>query len=216
MNRRPRILLADDHTLLLDAFRRVLEPECEVVGTVTDGRALLEVAPRLAPDAVVLDIAMPGLNGLDACVHLKEALPATQVVFLTASLDPDLAVEAFHRGASAYLVKHSAASELFAAIRSALAGHRYLTPLLAKGTPLDVFLNREVPRPGDKLTSRQREVLQLLAEGHAMKEVARLLNVTPRTVAFHKYTMMRQFGIRTSAELVQYAVQQRLVAPRSP
>jgi len=122
MNRRPRILLADDHTLLLDAFRRVLEPECEVVGTVTDGRALLEVAPRLAPDAVVLDIAMPGLNGLDACVHLKEALPATQVVFLTASLDPDLAVEAFHRGASAYLVKHSAASELFAAIRSALPG----------------------------------------------------------------------------------------------
>jgi DNA-binding NarL/FixJ family response regulator len=214
MNCRPRVLLADDHTLLLDAFRRVLEPDCEVVGTVTDGRALLEAAPRLAPDVVVLDIAMPGLNGLDACVHLKEALPATRVVFLTANLDPDLAVEAFRRGASAYLVKHSAAPELFAAIRSALAGHRYLTPLLAQGVPLEVFLNREVPRPGDKLTSRQREVLQLLAEGHAMKVVAGLLNVTPRTVAFHKYTMMKELGIRTGAELVQYAVQQGLVSVR--
>lgn len=214
MNCRPRILLADDHTMLLDAFKRVLEPACEVVGSVADGRALLAAAPKLKPDVIVLDIAMPRLNGLDACRQLKQMTPETKLVFLTANEDPDLAVEAFQAGASAYLLKNSASSELFTAIEQVLAGKIYLTPLVTKGTPVGVFLRRDVKASGEKLTARQREVLQLLAEGRAMKEVADLLGVTPRTVAFHKYTMMEQLGLKTSAELVQYAVANRLVAPR--
>ena len=211
MNRRPRVLLADDHTMLLDAFQRVLEPACEVVGSVADGRALLEAAPRLKPDIIVLDIAMPRLNGLDACRQLKQTLPETKLIFLTANEDPDLAVEALQMGASAYLLKNSASSELFTAIQHALAGRIYLTPLVTKGTPVGVFLSRDVKAAGEKLTARQREVLQLLAEGRPMKEVADLLGVTPRTVAFHKYTIMEQLGLKTSAELVQYAVEHRLV-----
>jgi len=215
MNRRPRVLLADDHTMLLDAFKRVLEPACEVVGSVADGRALLEAAPKLKPDVIVLDIAMPRLNGLDASRQLKQTMPETKLVFLTANEDPDLAVEAFQMGASAYLLKNSASSELFTAIQHALAGKIYITPLVTKGTPVGVFLSRDLKASGQKLTARQREVLQLLAKGRAMKEVADLLGVTPRTVAFHKYTIMEQLSLKTSAELVQYAVQQGMVGNKS-
>ena len=211
MNRRPRVLLADDHTMLLDAFQRVLEPACEVVGSVADGRALLEAAPKLKPDVIVLDIAMPRLNGLDACRQLKQTMPETKLVFLTANEDPDFAVEAFRMGAAAYLLKNSASSELFTAIQHAFAGKIYITPLVTKGLPVGVFLSRDVKASGEKLTARQREVLQLLAEGRPMKEVADLLGLTPRTVAFHKYTIMEQLGLKTSAELVQYAVEHRLV-----
>ncbi len=210
---RPRVLLADDHALLLEAFQRLLTPACEVVGTVADGRALLEVAPRLKPEVIVLDISMPRLNGIEACRQLQPQLPGAKWVFLTVSEDPDLAAEAFRLGASAFLLKSSAASELFAAIQMAMQGKRYVTPLLTKGVPLSVFLDRPSSRLAEKLTARQREVLQLLAEGRVMKEVADILKVTPRTVAFHKYTIMRQLGLKTTAELVQYAVRHGLVGP---
>ena len=210
---RPRILLADDHTMLLAAFQQLLAPTCDVVGTVADGRALLEAAPRLKPDVVVLDISMPLLNGIDACRQLQPKLPDTRWVFLTVSEDPDLAVEAFRLGASGFLLKSSAASELFSAIQMALEGRRYATPLLTKGVPLGVFLDRAPNPHGEKLTARQREVLQLLAEGKVMKEVANLLGVSPRTVAFHKYAIMEQLGVKTSAELVQYAVKHGLGQP---
>jgi DNA-binding NarL/FixJ family response regulator len=210
---RPRVLLADDHTMLVEAFQRLLSPAYEVVGTVADGRALLEAAPRLKPDVIVADVSMPRLNGIDACRQLQPQLPKTKWVFLTVNADPDLAVEAIRLGASAYLLKSSAASELFAAIQSAMSGSLYITPLLTKGVPLGVFLSRRVHAQADKLTARQREVLQLLAEGRLMKEVADILGVTPRTVAFHKYTIMQQLGVKTSAELVQYAVKLGLVRP---
>lgn len=211
MSARPRVLLADDHTMLLDAFRRLLEPACNVLGAVSDGRALLEAAPRLKPDVIVVDISMPLLNGLDACRQLQPRLPKTRWVFLTVNEDPDVAVEAFRLGGLGYLLKSSAASELFLAIQKAMRGEPYLTPLLAKGTPLGVFLTRAARRSPDRLTPRQREVVQLLAEGRLMKEIASLLGVTPRTVAFHKYSIMKQLGVKSSAELVRYAVQHGLV-----
>ena len=211
MNPRTRVLLADDHTILLEAFRQLLSPVCEVVGAVTDGRKLLEAAEELRPDVIVLDISMPLLNGIEACRQLQPKLPDTRWVFLTVNEDPDLAVETFRLGASAFLLKSSAASELFSAIEMAMEGRRYITPLLTKGESLGVFLDRVPHAPGDKLTTRQREVLQLLAEGKLMKEAADILGVTPRTVAFHKYSIMQQLGVKTSAELVQYAVKLGLV-----
>jgi DNA-binding NarL/FixJ family response regulator len=210
----PRILLADDHTLLLDAFRRLLEPAFTVVATVTDGHALLEAARRLQPDIVVADIAMPHLNGLDACERLLLDLPDTRLVFLTVSEDPDLAAEAIRRGAAGFLLKKGAASELFLALERVLAGQTYVTPLVL-AEPAAVFVaraRRASPQP--PLTLRQREVLQLLAEGRSMKEAAEILRVTPRTIAFHKYGMMDQLGLETGAELVQYAVRAGLVRPR--
>ena len=213
MKPRPRILLADDHTMLLAAFQQLLAPTCEVVGAVADGRALLEAALRLKPEVIVLDISMPLLNGIEACRQLQPKLPDTRWVFLTVNEDPVLAAEAFRLGASGFLLKSSAASELFSAIQMALEGRRYVTPLLTKGEPLGVFLDRASNPHGEKLTARQREVLQLLAEGKVMKEVADILGVTPRTVAFHKYAIMEQLGVKTSAELVQYAVRHGLGRP---
>jgi DNA-binding NarL/FixJ family response regulator len=207
----PRVLLADDHAMLLAAFRQLLAPACEVVGAVSDGRALLEAAPRLKPDVIVVDIFMPRLNGIDACRQLQPQLPGTRWVFLTVNEDPDLAAEAFRLGASAFLLKSSAASELFRAIQMAMEGKHYVTPLLTKGVPLPVFLDRSASPQAEKLTARQREVLQLLAEARVMKEVADILQVTPRTVAFHKYAIWQQLGVKTTAELVQYAVKHGLV-----
>jgi DNA-binding NarL/FixJ family response regulator len=211
MNNRPRVLLADDHTMLLDAFRQLLAPLCDVVGAVSDGRALLEAAPRLKPDVIVLDISMPQLNGMDACRQLQPRLPQSKWIFLTVNEDPDVAVEAFRLGASGYLIKSSAASELFLAIQKAMRGEPYITPLLTKGMPLGVFLTRSEHPPTDDLTARQREVVQLLAEGRLMKEVADILGITLRTVGFHKYTIMKKLGVESSAELVQYAVRHGLL-----
>jgi len=211
MTVRPRVLLADDHTMLLEAFQRMLAPTCDVVGAVSNGHALLEAAPRLKPHVIVVDISMPLLNGMDACRQLQPRLPETKWVFLTVNEDPDIAVEAFRLGALGYLLKSSAAAELFVAIQKAMRGELYLTPLLAKGMPLGVFLTRKAPPPTDGLTPRQREFVQLLAEGRLMKEIAAILNVTPRTVAFHKYSIMKQLGVKSSAELVQYAVQHGIV-----
>lgn len=200
--------------MLLDAFRRLLEPHCEIVGTASDGRALVELAVKSNPDVVVLDISMPRLNGIDAAAQLRRKLPAVKVVFLTVNEDPDVAAEAIRLGASAFLLKSSASGELISAIELALAGKTYITPLITKGRPLSVFLNEAGKPAADKLTARQREVLQLLAEGRSMKEAADILKLTPRTVAFHKYTMMETLGLKTGAELVQYAVEHHIVSPR--
>lgn len=208
---RPRVLLADDHRLLREAFARLLESECEVVGAVADGRALLAEAPGLRPDVVVLDIAMPLLNGLDAARQLKQVMPRVKVVFLTMNEDPDVATEAFRAGASGYLLKNSAASELLQAIREVFRGHSYVTPLVTQGL-VDAFLHHtESPGHPVELSPRQREVLQLLAEGHTMKEIAHILKITPRTVAFHKYSMMEQLRVKSSAELVKFAVKQHII-----
>jgi DNA-binding NarL/FixJ family response regulator len=206
---RPRILLADDHTLLLEAFRALLEPEFEVVGTVTDGRALLGDCSRLHPDVVVLDISMPLLNGLDAGRQIKAERPSIKLIYLTMNPDPFFAGEALRLGASGYVLKMSAASELKQAIKEALRHRSYITPLIA-GEAVGALINHQPART--ELTTRQREVLQLLAEGRSMKEVAAILNVTPRTVAFHKYRMMEQLQVKSSAALVQFAVKSGVVA----
>lgn len=213
MKFRARIVLAEDHAMLRDAFRRLLEPRHEVLQAVADGRSLVEAVTQMEPDIVLLDISMPLLNGVDAGQQIQKRLPKARLIYLTVNEDPDLAAELLRRGAAGYLIKNSASSELFTAIDQVLAGNVYLTPLLAKGQSLEQFLRRQVPSCPDKLTPRQREVLQLLAEGYAMKQVADRLNLTPRTVAFHKYTTMEHLGIKTSAELVQYAVKHGLVSP---
>ena len=207
----PRVMLADDHTILLEAFRRLLEGKCEVVGAVSDGRALLKEAPALRPDVVVADIGMPLLNGLEAGRQLKEILPTVKLVFLTMNEDPDLAVEAMRAGASAYLLKKSAASELFRSIQDVLKGKTYVTPKIARGMQQSFIRNPQGRSPDKTLTARQREVIQLLAEGKSMKEAADCLNVTPRTVAFHKYRVMEELGLKTSADLVQFAIKSRIV-----
>jgi len=206
----PRVLLADDHTLLLGAFEKLLAAECEIVGQVSDGRALVAEAERLKPDVVVLDIAMPLLNGLDAGRQIKQLRKAVKLVFVTMNEDSDLAAEAFRAGASAYLLKRSAASELLVAIREVMKGRSYVTPLVTEGL-VGSFMDAANRKPAHDLTPRQREVLQLLAEGHSMKQVAALLNVTPRTVAFHKYRMMEQLNIRSNAELIQFAITHHIV-----
>ena len=205
-----RVLLADDHTLLLGAFEKLLAPEFDVVGTVSDGRELVAAAQRLKPDVIVLDIGMPLLNGLEAGRQIKHLLPDTKLVFLTMNEDSDLAAEAFRAGASAYLLKRSATAELVTAIREVINGRSYVTPLVTAGL-VGSFMQPQDKKPLHQLTPRQREVLQLLAEGHSMKQVADLLHVTPRTVQFHKYSMMQQLGIKSSAELIQFAVRQHIV-----
>ncbi|MGC1388314.1 MAG: response regulator transcription factor [Steroidobacteraceae bacterium] len=213
MSPRPRVVLADDHVMLLDAFRRLLEPQCEIVGTACDGRALIELALRIKPEIIILDISMPHLNGMDACAQLRHKLPGVKFIFLTVNEDADVAAQAIGLGASAFLLKSSASAELTRAIECALSGRAYITPLITRGKPLGVFLDEAAAPSAEKLTVRQREVLQLLAEGKMMKEAADILKVTPRTIAFHKYAIMEQLGIKTSAELVQYAVKHHLVGP---
>src|SRR5580765_5576024 len=187
---RTRLLIADDHTLLAEACKSLLEPEFEVVGIVDNGRALLRTACELKPEVVILDIAMPQLNGLDAGEEIKRLLPATKLVYLTMNMSPDVAAEAFRRGASAYVVKHAAASELITAVRRALSSESYLSPIITKET-VDYLLRSGSSYAKEKrITRRQREVLQLLAEGMSMKEIANVLNLQPGTVAFHKYRIM--------------------------
>ena len=209
--KRPRVLLADDHRLLCEAFARLLEPTCEVVGTVHDGRALVVAASDIRPDVVVLDIGMPLLNGLEAGRQLKQLMPELKLVFLTVNEDPELAAEAFRVGASAYLLKNSAASELFKAIHEVSQGRSYVTPLATGGLVGSLMRDPGTARGTGQLSMRQREVLQLLAEGRTMKEIARILTITPRTVAFHKYCMMEDLRIRTNAELIQFAIKHRIV-----
>jgi DNA-binding NarL/FixJ family response regulator len=207
---RTRVLLADDHALLLGAFEKLLSGEFDIVGQAADGRALVAAAEQLKPDVIVLDISMPLLNGLEAGRQIKQKHKEIKLVYVTMTEDADLASEAFRLGASGYLLKRSAASELTTAIREVVQGRSYITPLIANAL-IGTLLHPEAQQPGRDLTPRQREVLQLLAEGHSMKEVANLLNISPRTVAFHKYEMMLQLNLETTAELVQYAVRHHIV-----
>lgn len=207
---RPRVLLADDHALLLGAFEKLLAEECDIVGQASDGRALVAAAETLKPDLIVLDISMPLLNGLEAGRQIKQKLRHVKLVFVTMNEDPDLAVEAFRIGASGYLLKTSAPSELSTAVREVMQGRSYVTPLITKDLVASLMRTNS-SKPGHRLTPRQREVLQLLAEGRSMKEVASVLNLTPRTVAFHKYRMMEQLKVKSTAELIQYAVKHHIV-----
>jgi len=208
---RARLVIADDHTLLAEACARLLEPEFEVVAVVNNGRALLEAGARLRPEVAVVDIAMPELNGLDAGQQLKALLPSIKIVFLTVTLDPQIAAEAFRRGASAYVVKNSAASELTAAIREALKGKSYLSPLITEDTVKFLLRSGKSYEGERRITTRQREVLQLLAEGMSMKQIAFTLNLKPGTVAFHKYRAMENLGLKTNTELLQYAIKHHIV-----
>lgn len=208
---RARVLLADDHLMLVEALKKVLEAEYEVVGSVGDGLALLKAAEKLRPDVVVLDIAMPLMNGLDAGRQLQRDMPAVKLVFLTMNEDPYLVGEAFHAGASAYLLKQGAALELTKAISDVLKGRIYITPCVAGGLANISLLDPEAREHAPQPTPRQRQVIQLLAEGRSMKETADLLNITMRTVASHKYRVMELLQIKTSAELIRYAVKHRIV-----
>jgi DNA-binding NarL/FixJ family response regulator len=207
-----RVILADDHTLILDALKKLLEPEFEVVGTFGDGRSLVEAAPQLKPDVIVLDIGMPIMNGLNAGQRLKRLMPAVKLIYLTMNHDQDMAAEAFRLGANGYLLKNSAGSELVAAIREVARGGSYVTSLMTEDVVGSVPRHFKKLKSTNHLTMRQKEVLQLLAEGRSMKEAGVILNVSPRTVAFHKYSMMEHLQIKTSAELVQYAMNRQLLA----
>jgi DNA-binding NarL/FixJ family response regulator len=209
----PKVVIADDHTLVAEACRKLLEADYEIVATVSDGRALVRAVAEFRPHLVIVDVAMPSLNGLDAAQQAKELMPSVKVVFLTMNHDADLAAEAFRRGASGYLLKTCAASELVVAVREVLRGKSYLSPMIAKDT-VDFLLRqgKKLVDDADKLTERQREVLQLLAEGKCMKEVAAALNLTPRTVAFHKYRIMEVLNVKSNAGLVQYAIRNHLIA----
>ena len=211
--KRISVLLADDHEICCAGFKKLLEPVYDVVGCVNDGRTLLKVATELKPDVVVVDIGMPLLNGLDAGRELKRSLPHTKLIFLTMNPDSELAAEALRAGASAYLLKTSHASELPTAIQYALKGISYITPLVRRAMDEKYLRDPKAAARRYQLTDRQREVLQLLAEGRQMKEIADILNVRLRTVQFHKYRIMEGLGVTTNAELVQYALRLGLIAP---
>ena len=207
---KPRVLLADDHALLVGAFEKLLSGEFDIIGQVNDGRALVAAAAKLQPDVIVLDISMPLMNGLEAGRQVKQQNRNIKLIYVTMNEDSDIAAEAFRAGASGYILKRSAVSELSTAIREVMLGRSYITPLVATGL-VGSLMHTDDAKLTDVLTSRQREVLQLLAEGHSMKQVAGVLNLTPRTVAFHKYRMMEQLKVKSSAELVQYAVKHHIV-----
>lgn len=208
---KPRILLADDHALVIEGFRRILEGPYELVGTVGDGRALVEAAKRLQPDIVILDVSMPLLNGIDAAAQLKKCCPTAKVIVVTMHADREYVRSAFEAGASAYVLKRSAVDELEQAIRAVLGGHSYITPLITQDV-VDVFLAKTVDKTGgDALTLRQREVLQLLAEGRTAKEIANLLNISSRTVEFHKGQILAQLHLQTTADLIKYALTHGIV-----
>lgn len=210
---KPRVLMADDHSIFLAGVRKLIEDQCEVVGTVEDGRALLEAAERLKPELILLDISMPLLNGLEASRHLKKMLPETKLLFLTMHASPRYATEAFKAGAHGFLLKQSAASELPQAITALMQGKHYLTPSIAKPVIDQALKLAETPtiKGGlDKLTARQREILQLIGEGKGTKEIATLLNLSVKTVQFHKTCLMQELDIHTTAELMRYAITQGL------
>ena len=210
--RRPKIFLADDHKLLVDAFSNLLESMYDIVGTASDGREMLSMVSKLKPDVVVLDISMPNLNGFDAGEKLKKILPDIKLIFLTVNEDSDMVAESFRIGANGYLLKSSAASELFQAIDAVLDGGNYVTPKIAKGMISSFIKDPSGHKVHGSLSLRQREVVQLLAEGNTMKQVASALNITPRTVAFHKYQIMEDLEIKTNSELIQYAIKHGLVS----
>jgi DNA-binding NarL/FixJ family response regulator len=210
--RRPRVLLADDHLMVAEALKSLLAPEFDLVGVVEDGRALVDAAGRLRPDVIVADVTMPHLNGIDALIQLRQIGDRVPVVFLTMHRNASFARRALDAGASGFVLKHSAPAELISALRAALEGKTYLTPQLA--TEVLEGMKQGPEQAGDALASvtpRQREVLQLLAEGRAVKEIATTLSISARTVEFHKYQMMETLGLHTNAELIHFAIKHGLV-----
>ena len=210
---RPRLLLADDHTLLLEGIRLMLEPEFELVGSVEDGQALLAAAEKLKPDVILLDISMPVLNGIDAARQLRKIIPSSRLIFLTMHGDADYVTEAFRVGASGYLLKRSAASELVTAIREVLKGHHYVSPLVTRNA-LELLIGgaKADSKFADGLTPRQRQVLQLVAEGRTRKEIAGTLGISVKTVEFHKATLARELNLRTSSDFTLYAIEHGIIA----
>lgn len=204
---KPRVLLADDHALVLEGFKKLLEQHCQVVGSVEDGRSLLDAAKRLRPDIVVLDISMPQLNGLDAARRLRKIVPHARLIFVTVHADPDYVTQAFKAGASAYLLKRSAGSELSQAVEAVKNGNYYVTSLIAKDL-VQSAISETGPHIAHRnhLPTRQREILQLVAEGLTLKEIASTLGLSPKTVEYHKSKLMEQLGLHTTAELTKYAL----------
>jgi DNA-binding NarL/FixJ family response regulator len=213
MRPRVRVLLADDHKIILNGLRSLLEPEFELVGKVEDGRALVSAAEKLRPDVIVVDISMPLLNGIEAVRQIKKLDPQVKVIFLTMHPDVTYAIRAFEAGASGYVLKHSASSELLTAIHEAIKGRTYVTPMIA-GELVQSYKEGSHHQPDEKqqLTQRQREILQLLAEGGSVKEIAEILKISPRTVEFHKYTLMSKLKLKTNSALVQYAIKHGITA----
>ncbi|HKJ13288.1 MAG: response regulator transcription factor [Desulfobulbaceae bacterium] len=210
---RSRILLADDHRIVAEGMRSLLEPEFELIGIVEDGRALLAAAEKFRPDVIIADISMPLLNGIEAVRQIKKTDKGVKVIFLTMHPDVTYAVSAMEAGALGYVLKHSAPSELTAAVRQVLRGKTYITPLLEGEVMLSPKKGSiERREESSHLTKRQREVLQLLAEGYLGKEIASMLNISTRTVEYHKYKMMKDVGIKTVADLIRYAVKHNIVS----
>jgi DNA-binding NarL/FixJ family response regulator len=207
MKKRIRVLLADDHKIVLDGLKSLLEPEFELAGTVGDGRALVSAVEQLHPDVIVVDISMPLLNGIEAVRQIKKLDKQVKVVFLTMHPDVTYAIRAFEAGASGYVLKHSASSELLTAIHEAMKGRTYVTPMIA-GELVQAYKGGTYRQTGEaqQLTQRQREILQLLVEGNSAKEIANLLNISPRTVEFHKYNMMAKLKLKSLSALIQYAL----------
>ena len=209
--KRIRILLADDHTLICTAFQKLLEPEYEVIGTVGDGRALIEAAVELKPDLVLVDVGMPLLNGLDAARKLKKLMPGVKLIFLTINADSDVALEAFRIGASGYLLKDSSADELLKAVRDVVRGVSYVTPQIRQEMDERLIADPNSAIWPKHLTPRHREIVQMLAEGRSTKEIASILEISINTVRFHKYRIMKELEIASDAELVRYAIKHALI-----
>jgi DNA-binding NarL/FixJ family response regulator len=208
---RARILIADDHVMVAAALKQLLAGDFEVLATVHDGRSLVLAAQTLSPDVVLVDVSMPLLNGLDAAERIKRTSPGTKIIYVTVNHDPDLAAESLRRGADGYVLKSCAASELISAIHQILRGDCHVSAALGNVSERPQTVSASA-NSSDKLTDRQIDVLQLLAEGRSMKEVASVLNLTTRTVAFHKYRLMSGLGLRNDAEIVQYAVRKNMLA----
>jgi DNA-binding NarL/FixJ family response regulator len=214
---RPRLILADDHTLLLEGIRRLLEPEFDLVGSVENGQELLAAAKVLKPDIILLDISMPVLNGIDAAHRLRKILPSAKVIFVTMHSDPDYVAEAFRAGAKGYILKRAAASELLAAIREVMKGNHYVSPHVTKSA-LQSLIASSKPggKSSERLTPRQREVLQLVAEGKSRKEIGAILNISVKTVEFHKASLMRLLQLRTVADFILYAIKHGIIDTERP
>lgn len=210
MMKKPRIVVADDHALVLEGFCRLLDSDFELLGTADNGRQLIDLAERLRPDVILLDISMPQLNGIEAARQISKALPRTKLVFLTVHSEPAYIAEAFRAGANGYVLKSSGPAELNACLREVLNGYSYVTPLVTQHV-VTALLEQKPDPGGPALTPRQREVLQLVAEGRTAKEVAGLLNISVKTAEFHKSSIMGKLGLRTTADLVRYAIDHSIV-----
>jgi len=210
--RRPRLLLADDHAIVVDGLKHLLEAEFELIGTVGDGEALLQAAEKLKPDVIVTDVSMPRLNGIEAARRLKQSGSCSKVIILTMHMDVEVAAEALRAGAAGYVLKHSATETLSHAIREVLKGRQFVSPRIAENVKLNVMASSQ-RRDGMaiRLTSREREVLQLVAEGHTIRMISAMLEITARTVEFHKTNIMDKLGLRTTADLTQYAISNQII-----